>query len=174
MFTPAHGLEIIHTHIYLFLPPFTKTDSHHFRDIQRNKLPGPAVFVVEHELGRRHPDTSRGAMFRLQTYDTHSEKPRLLNKGTDKITRPLPRCFSPLVFFWCGRIILSKQFERMAEVWFWLVIMIAAVFGIFALIVHVHSGGAREFAAEMRGPKAEADVEEGGGEEETPTEAAAA
>lgn len=68
--------------------------------------------------------------------------------------------------------------RKMAEVWFWLVIMVAAVLGIFAVIVHVHSGGAREFAAEMRGPKA--DVEEGGGggdgggEEETPTEAAAA
>ena len=60
----------------------------------------------------------------------------------------------------------------MAAVWFWLVIMVAAVFGVLAVIVHVFSGGAREFAAEMRGPKA--DAEGGGGEEETPTEAAAA
>lgn len=61
----------------------------------------------------------------------------------------------------------------MAEVWFWLVIMVAAVLGVLAVIVHVHSGGAREFAMEMRGPKAEANIEEGGGKD-TPTEAAAA
>lgn len=60
----------------------------------------------------------------------------------------------------------------MAEVWFWLVIFIAAVVGVFALAVHVHSGGAREFAVEMRGPKPEADAEAGDGD--APTEAAAA
>lgn len=60
--------------------------------------------------------------------------------------------------------------EDMAEVWFWLVIMVAAAVGIFALIVHVHSGGAREFVGEMRGPKA-ADPEGG---EDAATEAAAA
>lgn len=55
----------------------------------------------------------------------------------------------------------------MAAVWFWLVIMVAAVVGIFALIVHVHSGGAREFALEMRGPQvAKAAAED------APTEAA--
>lgn len=62
---------------------------------------------------------------------------------------------------------------KMAEVWFWLVIMIAAVLGVMAVIIHVHSGGAREFAVEMRGPKAEGDPDKGG-DEETPTEAAAA
>lgn len=55
----------------------------------------------------------------------------------------------------------------MAAVWFWLVIMVAAGVGIFALAVHVHSGGAREFALEMRGPK-----EEAAGGEDAPTEAA--
>lgn len=47
----------------------------------------------------------------------------------------------------------------MAAVWFWLAIMIAVVFAILAVIVHVHSGGAREFAEEMRGPKAAKDEE---------------
>lgn len=65
-----------------------------------------------------------------------------------------------------------KNTCKMAEVWFWLVIMVAIVLGVFAVVVHVHSGGAREFAEEMRGPKAEADAEEGGGDK--PTEAAAA
>lgn len=50
---------------------------------------------------------------------------------------------------------LSHRQEDMAAVWFWLVIFLAAVVGVFALIVHVHSGGAREFAAEMRGPQEE-------------------
>ncbi|CAB1118150.1 unnamed protein product [Ectocarpus sp. CCAP 1310/34] len=59
----------------------------------------------------------------------------------------------------------------MAEVWFWLVIMVAAIVAVFALIVHVHSGGAREFVGEMRGPKA---AEPEVGEEEAPAEAAAA
>lgn len=49
----------------------------------------------------------------------------------------------------------------MAAVWFWLVIMIAAMVGVLAVIVHVHSGGAREFALEMRGPKVEAEKGEG-------------
>lgn len=69
----------------------------------------------------------------------------------------------------------------MAEVWFWLVIMLAAICGVFAIGVHIHSGGARDFAAEMRGPKAEAeagDEESGGGGGDgggdAPTEAAAA
>lgn len=39
--------------------------------------------------------------------------------------------------------------------------MVATGVGIFALIVHVHSGGAREFAEEMRGPReAKGDEEE--------------
>lgn len=56
----------------------------------------------------------------------------------------------------------------MAEVWFWLVIFIAAAVGLFAIAVHFHSGGAREFVGEMRGPKPEGDAEagEGGGEAE--------
>ena len=37
--------------------------------------------------------------------------------------------------------------------------MIAVVFAILAVIVHVHSGGAREFADEMRGPKPAKDEE---------------
>ncbi len=67
----------------------------------------------------------------------------------------------------------------MAAVWFWLVIMLAAICGVFAIAVHIHSGGARDFAVEMRGPKEET---AGGGDEESggggggdaPTEAAAA
>lgn len=56
----------------------------------------------------------------------------------------------------------------MAGVWFALLVMIAVVCLVFAIIVHVHSGGAREFAAEMRGPR---DAASGEGEE---AEAAAA
>lgn len=62
----------------------------------------------------------------------------------------------------------------MAEVWFWLVIMIAATIAVFALIVYVISGGAREFALEMRGPKAEkaAGKKKKKGGEDAPAEAA--
>lgn len=88
---------------------------------------------------------------------------------------PPPRSvfFSRLLIF--RQQVCAKTSRKMAEVWFWLVIMVAAVLGVLAVVVHVHSGGAREFAVEMRGPKE--DVEAGGGgggEEETPTEAAAA
>lgn len=57
------------------------------------------------------------------------------------------------------RCALLHDSESMAQVWFWLVIMVAIVVATIAVIVHFHSGGAREFALEMRGPKAEGDAE---------------
>lgn len=56
----------------------------------------------------------------------------------------------------------------MSGVWFALLVMIAAVCLVIAVVVHVHSGGAREFAEEIRGPR---DGTSGEGEE---AEAAAA
>lgn len=43
----------------------------------------------------------------------------------------------------------------MAQVWFWLVIMVAAFVGLIAVITYVQSGGAAEFAREMAGPPSE-------------------
>lgn len=58
----------------------------------------------------------------------------------------------------------------MAQVWFWLVIMVAAFVALIAAITYVQSGGAAEFAREMAGPPSE--KSKGDAAEDAPAEAA--